>query len=483
MLEIMRGFRGGIGIIVVAAAALNCSAQEQPVFSFPGVQPQSAYADALRELIVSKLPEETSLVEGESNWEQFASWVARLSGAIEALPYGDERVQEWLASEPGMAPERAWFAGAEPGGAEGLAVDVSDDLVRALHATGLLEYGEWLVSAEGFVPSLASDIRYSFPEWLRYARSVAITMRGVLWSDARRADWDQVEQDLAVVLAIARVSSSWADPLGPLLAVSTEHVAVGSVHALLVHFEPPREQLVSYLRLMLNHPSADIVYGLEAGQIVTRARLDGRLERYQGVPESEVRERRRAAIRGLAPRDAQMNEIGAFFEHWIMLCQDDADARAQAESWFDAFEQRRSAENRYPSYDMVDELLPSYFRYVSSTRLAAARKQGLIALLALELFRTDHGAYPDSLGELVPDYLGSIPRDPFAPGEGLRYRRVEADARRPWPFIVYSVGADGSDNQGRFDAECPRRASWFSARDEDLDLILNFFPIIAECSP
>jgi hypothetical protein len=61
------------------------------------------------------------------------------------------------------------------------------------------------------------------------------------------------------------------------------------------------------------------------------------------------------------------------------------------------------------------------------------------ALLALRAYRQDHGGLPDSLGELVPDYLTEIPRDPFD-GAPLRYSRNKG--------ILYSVGSDLADDGG-----------------------------------
>ncbi|MGB8170753.1 MAG: hypothetical protein WCF18_24830 [Chthoniobacteraceae bacterium] len=62
--------------------------------------------------------------------------------------------------------------------------------------------------------------------------------------------------------------------------------------------------------------------------------------------------------------------------------------------------------------------------------------------MALARFRIARGAYPDSLGELVPAFIGAIPAD-IIDGAPVRYRRVEADK-----FLLYSVGANGRDDGG-----------------------------------
>ncbi len=73
-------------------------------------------------------------------------------------------------------------------------------------------------------------------------------------------------------------------------------------------------------------------------------------------------------------------------------------------------------------------------------------RQQCIAMLALELYRHDHDNYPQQLENLVPQYLASVPRDPF--GESfdthLKYRPVD-DGQ---DYLLYSVGFNRQDDQG-----------------------------------
>jgi hypothetical protein len=77
----------------------------------------------------------------------------------------------------------------------------------------------------------------------------------------------------------------------------------------------------------------------------------------------------------------------------------------------------------------------------------ATRRQS-IAMLALELYRHDEGGYPNTLQNLVPKYLPSVPTDPFSgdsTNTDLKYRPVN-DSK---DYLLYSVGPDRKDNQGR----------------------------------
>jgi len=61
--------------------------------------------------------------------------------------------------------------------------------------------------------------------------------------------------------------------------------------------------------------------------------------------------------------------------------------------------------------------------------------------VAMELFRRKMGRYPGKLGELIPEYLESVPADPFT-GKSLFYRPTTNS------YLLYSVGADRKDDGG-----------------------------------
>lgn len=61
--------------------------------------------------------------------------------------------------------------------------------------------------------------------------------------------------------------------------------------------------------------------------------------------------------------------------------------------------------------------------------------------MALAVYRGEHGTFPKALGQLVPDLLDAVPFDRFT-GDPLRYER------RGNGYLLYSVGADGTDDGG-----------------------------------
>lgn len=87
-------------------------------------------------------------------------------------------------------------------------------------------------------------------------------------------------------------------------------------------------------------------------------------------------------------------------------------------------------------------LMPSLSRTATIELRSIAGLRAARAGLAVERYRLAAGKLPDSLRELVPAYLESIPKDPFD-GNDMRYRRLETG------FVVYSICEDLSDDGGK----------------------------------
>ena len=73
---------------------------------------------------------------------------------------------------------------------------------------------------------------------------------------------------------------------------------------------------------------------------------------------------------------------------------------------------------------------------------AFARLRTARVALAVQRYRLVAGELADTLTDLVPAYLKTIPKDPFD-GNDLRYRKLEPG------FVVYSINEDLSDDGGK----------------------------------
>lgn len=70
-----------------------------------------------------------------------------------------------------------------------------------------------------------------------------------------------------------------------------------------------------------------------------------------------------------------------------------------------------------------------------------ATRRLAVTSLAVEQYRCDRHKLPDSLNELVPEYLKAVPSDPYD-GKDLRYKKLKKG------YVVYSIGRDRKDNNG-----------------------------------
>ena len=86
--------------------------------------------------------------------------------------------------------------------------------------------------------------------------------------------------------------------------------------------------------------------------------------------------------------------------------------------------------------------IPAYWRVQETVERSLGRRDGLLVGIALEVFRREHGKYPESLSDLVPQLLPEVPADRIT-GEPVRFRIVNSQP------LVYSVGADRKDDGGR----------------------------------
>jgi hypothetical protein len=83
--------------------------------------------------------------------------------------------------------------------------------------------------------------------------------------------------------------------------------------------------------------------------------------------------------------------------------------------------------------------------YAAALRKAATAKTAqnvVITAIALRRYELRHHQWPDTLDELVPEFLKSVPTDSMD-GQPLRYRR-NGDGT----FLLYSVGENGKDDGG-----------------------------------
>ena len=98
---------------------------------------------------------------------------------------------------------------------------------------------------------------------------------------------------------------------------------------------------------------------------------------------------------------------------------------------------------RVPFSVVTCSIAPAYGYGIEQSARADAKVAIVRTALALSLYRSDTGAYPDSLDALVPAYLPRLQIDPFD-GKPIRYQRRESG------YLLYSVDDDTRDDGGMY---------------------------------
>jgi hypothetical protein len=82
-----------------------------------------------------------------------------------------------------------------------------------------------------------------------------------------------------------------------------------------------------------------------------------------------------------------------------------------------------------------------------SDALRRAALRGMATFCAIKAYEIKHDRLPDTLGDLVPDYLSSVPEDAFD-GRPMRYLRDHVPGMPPGVWAVYSVSQGFKDEGG-----------------------------------
>jgi type II secretory pathway pseudopilin PulG len=144
-----------------------------------------------------------------------------------------------------------------------------------------------------------------------------------------------------------------------------------------------------------------------------------------------------------------INSLTGFFDRdllfYLKTMQKFIDAAGQPPS--ERFEAMKTfdedmVEAKRKLYVMTALILPALGKTMDRDAENSARLRTAATALAIERYRLKHdGKLPETFSVLVPEYLPTMPIDPFT-GEAMQYRK------RDKGFVVYSAGADRQDDGG-----------------------------------
>lgn len=107
----------------------------------------------------------------------------------------------------------------------------------------------------------------------------------------------------------------------------------------------------------------------------------------------------------------------------------------------------------------LDARLEGY-SFLERAAKAEAERRVVITAIALERYHNKNGHYPQTLSELAPGFLQTVPTD-FMDGQPLRYR-LSTDGQ----YLLYSVGLDCVDNGGNLQTNANNVDFYYYGRRE-----------------
>lgn len=136
-----------------------------------------------------------------------------------------------------------------------------------------------------------------------------------------------------------------------------------------------------------------------------------------------------------------MLETARLHQEYLLQIVDDQ-RRLVFPEFADRFDKVLEGEARTPDNVLAKLLLPALSSAVAKSARAQVFVDEARIACGLERFRIAHGAYPESLAQLVPQVMAGIPQDVMN-GQSLHYQRTPDGL-----FKLYSVGWNGTDDGG-----------------------------------
>jgi len=104
-----------------------------------------------------------------------------------------------------------------------------------------------------------------------------------------------------------------------------------------------------------------------------------------------------------------------------------------------------------PRYTFLSHIFTAMDRVAATVHKSHAHTNATLTAIALHIHHQRTGRWPDTLAELTPHLLPTIPEDPFDPGQPIKYRVIDGVPH------IYFVGADGQDNHAARPTEATER--------------------------
>lgn len=418
--------------------------------------PKVDYATPYYELMAAGQP------EGENAWPLFVDVVSQIGGAYE------QAIDDALAVNPDPDLEDIdalpFFESMSIGPFRAERWQIQFDLLEDLEARGLFaSLSRMTAMARCVAPARDPDAFSTHPFYdppLTAMRKVAAVQRARMRIAAHEGRWDEFLQYFDESLAFSRLIAFQPSLLCFLIAESNVRSALDEVIASSIEYRPP-ETCYPAIRSIIHKqlPLPSIAIHFEGQRLIdldslqhtysSSGRLplsawgkfrDGSWTPEIGSVEIPVGESLAVVIPGHAHARRILEDR---YDEALMFLE--ANAGDLLTKQFGP----STSKDSLPFLQVVHRTngLPPVDWLIRDAALLDYRVESIQVFLAVEHYCARNGGPPESLQELVPDYLAEVPIDRLN-GKRFAYRLI-ADDPSGRTYLLYSLGLDGQDDSER----------------------------------
>lgn len=422
----------------------------------------------------------------ENGWSSFVSAVSQVSGVLTyALEFSPVKLK-WEEANPGESMDGQEMIWAAAGERPGVAPELAEEGARVI--------AQFLGSPLAKRLDLLGDEKRFFPPIDAAEPAVAIMLpylgdsRGTARFNAGRMvlAWSKGDDKEFLRAARANCAVSRAcgsDPLTIAHLVATAIDALTMTRAMELNLRKPLSAEVCRGMLALSdaYPGPNFEVSMRGEGLYCLDTLNwvytkGSIKDIMGEPADTIDAVKAAAKRAMwVSREAALEQADQFFTAMSKVFDADQAVAETSLATITAVQKRIADDTIFQvTYQPLVMLIPSMERVIQVEKQSRSFHGAMRVILAAELYKHEHGVYPQSMDDLLPT-IGTAPRDWFSAGDrAIQYKRVDpATDRLGRSYLVYSVGRDGVDNAGAENQE-QMYAAIGSVNHEGLDLVFNW---------
>jgi hypothetical protein len=284
--------------------------------------------------------------------------------------------------------------------------------------------------------------------YTQFTREVSNLLKWTLWVALEEGDYSHTRDDLMAALNASRSIGDEPFLISQLVRIATRNIVIRSVERALAQTDKPAH--ISALGLpafqeALAQDSEEplLLYGSRGDRAAFDVLLQHlgdhllELDKLAGQKSGDTGIRFRVAWWVYGGRFASDR---AFCLRWFNVAVDAAGEPVHEQ--FAGFDQLEPMAIASVKTNPLTKLLPAVNKVAEAQWRSVAEARCCVVGIACERYRLKHGRWPDSLAALCPEFLATIPVDPFG-GQPLLYTKQDDGV------IVHSVGPKRTADRSR----------------------------------